>query len=63
MSVEITKTVSGEVDTAEGNPQIVKLAQGMRRVNPRSRLTWTIDVPPTPDQAVKLTYRYRFYTR
>ena len=63
VTVEITKTVSGEVDAAEGDPQIVKLAQGMRRVNPRSKLTWTVEVPANPARPVTLTYRYRFYTR
>lgn len=63
VTVEITKILSGEVDAADGDPALVKLAQGMRRVNPRSRLTWTVAVPAGADRTVTLTYRYRFYTR
>jgi len=63
VTVEVTKTLSGEVTSTDGAPEVVRLAQGMRRVNPRSRLTWTVTVPADPQQVRTLKYQYRFYTR
>lgn len=63
VKIKITKQVSGEVESAEANPDVVKIASGLNRVNPRSRLTWETEVKPGKDNAVTITYRYSFYTR
>lgn len=63
ITLRIKKTISGEVVQADGQPTIVKLAEGVRRVNPRSQLTWEIDIEPGRDQALKLAYEYNAYVR
>lgn len=63
VTVRITKTITGEVVTAEADPQVVKLASGLRGVNPRSRLTWEVEVQPGADDGAEVTYRYSFFTR
>lgn len=63
VTIKITKLVSGEVGSADASPEIVKMASGLRRVNPRSRLTWETDIEPGKDNVVKIIYRYSFYTQ
>jgi hypothetical protein len=63
VSIQITKLVSGEVAIADANPEVVKIAGGLNRVNPRSRLTWEADIEPGKENAVKIIYRYSFFTR
>lgn len=63
VTLKINKLVSGEVESAEANPKIVKIASGLNRVNPRSKLTWEAEIEPGKDNAVTITYRYSFYTR
>ncbi len=63
VTIKVNKLVTGEVVSAEGGPEVVKLAGGLQRVNPRSKLTWETEVPPGREQAVKIVYRYSFYTR
>ena len=45
------------------DPEVVKLASGLRGVNPRSRLTWEAEVPAGAEEGVEVTYRYSIYTR
>jgi hypothetical protein len=59
----VTKLYSGELHEAEGEPQSTTLARGLRQINPRGKLEWTVTVPPGKDQAVTLTYTYKVYTR
>ncbi len=63
VTIKITKEVSGEVESADAGPKVVKIASGLRRVNPRSRLTWEVEVPPGREQGATIVYRYSFYTR
>ncbi len=63
VTVRITKTVTGEVMSADGGPEVVKIASGLRGVNPRSKLTWEVEVTPGREQAEAIVYRYSFYTR
>jgi len=63
VTVRITKQLSGEVESAEGDPQVHRLGTGLRRVNPRSELVWTVPVKADPEQPVKLTYRYTVFVR
>ncbi len=61
VTVEITREIEGDVVLSEGNPEVVKLAEDLRAVNPRSRLKWTLVLPP--GREVALRYRYRIYVQ
>ncbi len=63
VTVRISKTLTGEVVSADAAPDVVKLASGLRGVNPRSRLTWEIEVQPGAEEGSEVTYRYSFFTR
>ncbi len=63
VTVKINKLVSGEVVSADANPEVVKIASGMNRVNPRSKLTWETEIEPGKDKMVTIKYQYSFYTR
>ncbi len=63
IALKITKTLTGEVRDTDGAPIVVKLARGLRQVNPRSQLVWQIDVPAGNDQTMTINYRYQVYTR
>jgi hypothetical protein len=61
VTMEITKTLSGDLKTAHPEAQIEKLATGLRRMNGLLKLTWTLDLPPA--QKKDLTYTYEVYVR
>jgi hypothetical protein len=61
VTLEITKMFSGELISADGDPELRDLARGLRRVNPRGRLRWTIDLEPGRQE--ELTYIYEVYLR
>lgn len=63
MTVEITKRVSGEVQDTTGDPEITKLIQGLRTVNPSSQIVWTVEAKPGKDNAVRLEYTYQVLVR
>jgi hypothetical protein len=61
IALEITKTLSGEVQSTEPDAEQQKLAEGLGRMNGLSKLTWTIDLPPAAER--KITYVYEVYVR
>ena len=61
ITMEITKTVSGEVVSHEPRAKIEKLARGLRAVNSLSKLTWSIELEP--GQEKEINYAYRVYVR
>jgi len=61
VTIEITKTLRGEVQKADGEPKISRLAKGLRSVNPDSQLVWKVEIKPGKDNALKLTYTYQVY--
>ena len=61
ITLEITKTVTGQVVSSEPSAKIEKLAKGLQAVNSRSKLTWTIDLEPAQEK--KLVYSYKVYVR
>jgi len=63
VTLEITKLLSGEVQKSAGDPQIVRLARGLRSVNPASRLVWKLEVKPGKENLKKLEYVYQVYVR
>lgn len=61
VTVEITKTLSGEAQKFDGEPKVSRLAKGLRSVNPTSQLVWKVEVKPGKDNAVKISYTYQIY--
>jgi hypothetical protein len=61
IALEITKTLSGELKSAEPNAKPEKLAAGLRRMNGLLKLTWTLDLPAGEQKNV--TYTYEVYIR
>ncbi len=61
ISLEITKTLSGEVKSSQPVAEIEKLARGLRRMNGVKELTWTIEL--APGQTKPLSYVYKVYVR
>jgi hypothetical protein len=61
VTIEIQKNLSGEVLETSPDAKDVKLAQGLKKVNPRHTLTWTIELEPGKQE--KLTYRYSVLIR
>jgi len=61
ITLEISKTVSGELQTTSPQADITKLARGLRRVNPTSLLKWTLDIPA--GESKDLTYSYLVLVR
>ena len=61
ISLEITKYLSGELKSSEPKALESKLARGLRRANPRSKLTWTLELKSGEQQ--KLHYTYEVYIR
>lgn len=59
VKLSITKYLTGEVKTAEGKPTITTQAKGLRAVNPKQKLEWTVDVKP--GAKVELNYSYTVY--
>lgn len=61
VTVEITKTISGDVQSSEPNAAIESLARGLNRMNPVRNLTWTIEL--APGESKQLDYVYDVYVR
>ncbi len=61
ITLEITKTLSGEVESSQPQATIEKLARGLRRMNGVMKLTWTIELKPGENK--QLNYVYKVYVR
>lgn len=61
ITLEITKTLSGAVKSADPQAKREKLAKGLRRMNGLMKLIWTINLPPGKDQDI--SYTYEVYVR
>ena len=61
IELEIVKHVQGEVARNPDEAAVVAVAEGLRRVNPTTRLTWR--VPLEPGQERTLTYEYTLFLR
>jgi hypothetical protein len=61
ITLEITKTLSGEVKSSQPQAKIESLARGLRRMNGVKKLTWTIELEP--GQQTQLDYIYEVYVR
>jgi hypothetical protein len=61
IELEITKLVQGEVAKNPDEATVIQVAEGLRRVNPTSRLTWR--VPLAAGEERTLTYEYALFLR
>ncbi len=61
ITLEITKTLSGEVKSSEPEAKIESLARGLRRMNAVRKLTWTIELEA--GERKDLGYLYEVYVR
>lgn len=61
IDMEITKTLSGELKTADPQPAIEKIAAGLHRMNGLSKLTWTFQL--SPGEKKNASYTYDVYVR
>jgi|GEM_PF-242646 len=61
VTLELNKSLSGEVVSTDPQAKIEKLAAGTQRINGLRKLTWTIEI--APDQTQKATYIYEVYVR
>ncbi len=61
IELEITKELSGEVIEKSGNPADVQTARGLKQVNPKHQLTWTVNLGAGQEE--KITYTYQLYVR
>lgn len=61
VTVEITKTLSGEVKSSQPEAKTESLAKGLRRMNALRKLTWTIELGP--QETKPLSYVYEVYVR
>lgn len=57
VTAEIRKEFEGEIISAAEGPEIIKLAEDLRAVNPRTRIKWRVTLPP--GREIELKYRYR----
>jgi hypothetical protein len=56
VTMKVAKNLTGEVANATHEGKIVKLAKGIRDVNPTSLITWQVDVEP--GKTVNLVYEF-----
>jgi len=61
ITLEIAKTLSGELKSSQPEAKIEKQARGLRRMNGVLKLTWTIELEP--GQQKELSYTYDVYVR
>ncbi|MFY9233042.1 MAG: hypothetical protein WAO58_01120 [Fimbriimonadaceae bacterium] len=57
VNVRIAKEMSGTLVSADGMPETTKLAKGLRAVNPRQRMKWTIPLKPGEKREIIYTYK------
>ncbi|MCC6698857.1 MAG: DUF4139 domain-containing protein [Candidatus Hydrogenedentes bacterium] len=61
VTVEITKAMSGEVLDMSPEGKDVKTATGLKQINPKHNLTWTLEVQPGEEKVI--AYNYEVYVR
>lgn len=63
VTLEISKVLSGDVVSADGDPEINKLAEGLRSVNSTSELKWNLEIKPGVDNKQVFEYSYTVYVQ
>jgi len=59
--LSIGKSLRGKVEFQSDEGKAVQLGEGIESDNPRSRLTWEINLKPDEERVV--TYRYKIWVR
>ncbi len=59
--LEIRKRIQGEVTKNPQEAKVVALAEGLRKVNPNTRLTWSVLLEP--GKTTEIGYEYTLYVR
>jgi len=59
IKLQITKFLTGELKTADGSPKVTSVAKGLRAINPRQKLDWTVSLKPSEKR--ELAYEYEVY--
>jgi hypothetical protein len=57
VELKITKEITGEMVTADGEPKTRTITRGLRAVNPRQMLEWTIRIPAGEARTITYTYK------
>lgn len=57
VTVEISKTLSGDLQKADENPNVVKLGRGLLQVNPVNRINWRLTLAAGKELKVGYTYK------
>ena len=57
ITMEIEKTLSGEVIGSDPTPKIDTLGSGITQMNPTQQVTWTITIPPGQKREITYTYQ------
>jgi hypothetical protein len=61
VTLTITKMLSGEVTSVSPDAKIEKIAKGLKKVNPRCKLTW--EIPIKAGEKIQIEYQYQVYVR
>lgn len=61
VTLTVSKMLSGEVTSAAPEAKIEKIAKGLKKVNPRCRLTW--EIPVKASEKIQIEYQYKVYVR
>lgn len=59
VKLQVTKFLTGEIKSMDGKPTVTTQAKGLRAVNPKQKIEWTIEVKP--GEKAELNYSYTVY--
>ncbi|QDU33103.1 hypothetical protein KS4_11450 [Poriferisphaera corsica] len=62
VNLEITKLVSGELVSADEQPEAIRTPLGLGRANSQTTLKWKIHLEPGMKNALQIKYKYKFLT-
>ncbi len=57
IKIDITKELTGQIVTMDGNPEHTAMAKGIRSLNPRHRLKWIIALKAGEKKELNYTYK------
>lgn len=57
VSVEISKTLSGDLVSAEAEPTVVKLGRGLSQVNPLNQVNWKLSLAAGKERRIEYVYK------
>ena len=57
VELKITKELTGEMVSSDGGPKVRTITRGLRAVNPRQMLEWTVRIPAGESRTLTYTYK------